>query len=186
MAGKLRRRTFIALLRGINVGGHNKVPMAELRGLCEELGWAEVRSYVQSGNLVFEAAGEPASLEAELERAIERTFELSIPVVVRAAADWPAYVAGNPFPGASESAPNAVMLALSKAPPKAGAVAGLLERAVNGERVERVGDALWIHYAGSSARSKLSPGLLDRLVGSPVTTRNWRTVLKLDELARGS
>jgi len=182
----MSRRTFIALLRGINVGGHNKVPMAELRALAEELGWAEVRSYVQSGNLVFEAEGEPASLEAELERAIERTFELSIAVIVRAAADWPAYVAGNPFPGASESAPNAVMLALSKAPPKSGAVEGLLERAAGGERVERVGDALWIHYAGGSGRSKLSPALLDRLVGSPVTTRNWRTVLKLDELARRS
>lgn len=184
MAGKPQRKTFIALLRGINVGGHNKVPMAELRALCEALGWAEVRSYVQSGNLVFEAAGEPGGLEAELERAIERTFELSIAVVVRAAADWPGYVAGNPFPGASESAPNAVMLALSKAPPKPGAVEGLLERAVDGERVERVGDALWIHYAGGSARSKLSPALLNRLVGSPVTLRNWRTVLKLDELAR--
>jgi uncharacterized protein (DUF1697 family) len=177
---------FIALLRGINVGGHNKVPMAELRALCGELGWADVRSYVQSGNLVFEAAGPPARLEAELERAIERRFGRSIAVVVRAAADWPGYVAGNPFPGASQSAPNAVMLALSKAPPKAGAVEGLRERAAGGERIERVDDALWIHYAGGSARSKLSPGLLDRLVGSPVTTRNWRTVLKLDELARRS
>lgn len=178
------RTRYVALLRGINVGGHNKVPMAELRALCAELGWEEVQSYVQSGNLVFESAGPPARLETELERAIERRFELSIAVIVRAAADWPAYVAGNPFPGASESAPNAVMLALSKAPPKAGAVEGLLERAADGERVERVGDAHWIHYAGGSARSKISPGLLDRLVGSPVTTRNWRTVLKLDELAR--
>ena len=189
----MSRRTFIALLRGINVGGHNKVPMAELRTLCEGLGWEEVQSYVQSGNLVFEAPGEPASLkkglepaslEAELERAIQGRFGLSISVIVRAAADWPAYVAGNPFPGASESAPNAVMLALSKAPPKPGAAEGLRERAADGERIERVGDALWIHYAGGSARSKLSPALLDRLVGSPVTTRNWRTVLKLDELAR--
>jgi uncharacterized protein (DUF1697 family) len=186
MAGRVQRERFIALLRGINVGGHNKVPMAELRALCGELGWEDVQSYVQSGNLVFEAGARRASLEAELERAIERTFGLSIAVVVRAAADWPGYVAGNPFPGASESAPNAVMLALSKAPPKAGAVEGLLERAADGERVERVGDALWIHYAGGSARSKLSPALLNRLVGSPVTLRNWRTVLTLDELARRS
>jgi uncharacterized protein (DUF1697 family) len=184
MAGTVRRETFIALLRGINVGGHNKVPMAELRALGEELGWTGVRSYVQSGNLVFEAGAGLASLEAELERAIERTFDLSIHVIVRAAADWPAYVEGNPFPGASAKEPSLVMLALSKAPPKPGAVEALRERAADGERVERVGDALWIHYAGGSGRSKLSPALLDRLVGSPVTTRNWRTVLKLEELAR--
>jgi uncharacterized protein (DUF1697 family) len=53
-----------------------------------------------------------------------------------------------------------------------------------GERVLQSGDALWIHYAGGAAQSKLAPGLLDRVVGSPVTTRNWRTVLKLDELAQ--
>ena len=184
MPGKVRRARFIALLRGINVGGHNRVPMAELRSLSTELGWDEVRSYIQSGNLVFEAGAGLASLEAELERAIERTFDLSIPVIVRAAADWPAYVEGNPFPGASAKEPSLVMLALSKAPPKAGAVEGLRERAAGGERIERVGDALWLHFAGGSGRSKLSPGLLDRLVGSPVTTRNWRTVLKLEELAR--
>jgi uncharacterized protein (DUF1697 family) len=76
------------------------------------------------------------------------------------------------------------MLALSKAAPKSDAVKGLRERAANGERVIRVGDALWIHFRSGVARSKLSPALLDRLAGSPVTTRNWRTVLKLDELAR--
>jgi uncharacterized protein (DUF1697 family) len=78
------------------------------------------------------------------------------------------------------------MLALSKAAPHRDAVDGLHERAANGERITQVGDAIWIHYAGGVARSKLSPALLDRLVGSPVTGRNWRTVLKLDELTRRS
>ena len=63
---------------------------------------------------------------------------------------------------------------------------GLREHALSGERIVQVGDGLWIHYAGGVGRSKLSPALLDRLVGSPVTARNWRTVLKLDELARDS
>lgn len=181
----MSRTTFIALLRGINVGGGNRVPMADLRALCEGLGWEEVRTYIQSGNLLFAAAGKPARLEAALEEAIEGEFGLAIPVIVRAGADWPGYVAANPFPKASESEPNRVMLALSKKPPAAGAVERLRERAAAGERIERAGGALWIHYAGGSARSKLSPSVLDRLAGSPVTTRNWRTVLELDELARG-
>ena len=176
--------TFIALLRGINVGGHNRLPMSELRSLCTEIGCAGVQTYVQSGNVVVRADITAASLETKLERAIQRRFELSIPVIVRAAAHWSAYAESNPYPDAARNEPNLLMLALSKAAPKAGTVQGLLERATSGERVVQAGDALWIHYAGGVARSKLSPALLDRLAGSPVTMRNWRTVLKLEELVR--
>jgi uncharacterized protein (DUF1697 family) len=176
------RAAHIALLRGINVGGHNKIPMAELRSLCGDLGWGDVRSYIQSGNLVFRADGAVAALEELLEGAIERRFGLAIPVIIRSAAAWPGYLSGNPFPEASQREPNLVMLALSKAPPRPDAVAALQERASGGERVEQVGDALWMHFDGGVARSKLSPAVFDRLVGSPVTTRNWRTVLELNEL----
>jgi uncharacterized protein (DUF1697 family) len=173
----------IALLRGINVAGQNKIAMPELRAMCEGLGWQNVQSYIQSGNLVFEAAAPPAQLESELEQAIKQRLGLAISVIVRSAADWPAYVRGNPFPDASEREPNLVMLALSKAPPKPDAVAGLSERATSGERLTQVGDALWIHYPSGAGRSRLSPALFDRLVGSPVTARNWRTVLRLAELS---
>jgi uncharacterized protein (DUF1697 family) len=175
--------TFIALLRGINVSGRNKIPMPELRALCADLGLQDVQSYIQSGNLLFQAGSPAANLENQLEDGIKRHFALTIPVIIRPAAQWPLYVAGNPYPGASAIEPNVVMLALSKAPPQADAVAQLRERAGAGERITQVRDALWIHFAGGVARSKLSPALLDRLVGSPVTMRNWRTVLKLHELA---
>jgi uncharacterized protein (DUF1697 family) len=178
----MKRERFIALLRGINVSSRNKIPMSELRSLCADLGWLDVHTYIQSGNLVFHAAAASDQLETELERAIERQFSLSIPVVVRAARVWPAYIADNPYPKASESEPNLVMLALSKKPPKPGAVEQLLERALCGERIVPCGDALWFHFAGGVANSKLSPALLDRLAGSAVTTRNWRTVLKIHEL----
>jgi uncharacterized protein (DUF1697 family) len=175
--------TFIALLRGINVSGHNKVPMPELRSLCTGLGWDDIQSYIQSGNLVFTAEDQPQYLQTELETAIERHLDLSIPVIVRAAADWPGYIASNPCPDASQREPNLVMLALSKSPPKREALVGLLERAVNGERIAQSGDALWVYFAAGVAKSKLTPALFDRLVGSRVTTRNWRTVVKLAELA---
>ncbi|HEY7327674.1 MAG TPA: DUF1697 domain-containing protein [Gemmataceae bacterium] len=176
-------KTFIALLRGINVSGRNMIPMPDLRSLCAELGWEEVQSYIQSGNLVFKAKSKPAQLETELEQAIERRFGFTISIIVRAAAVWPDYIRDNPFPDASQSAPNHVMLALSKAKPKPDGIEKLQARAVVGERIVQVGDALWLLYAEGVAKSKLSPGLLDRLVGSPVTTRNWRTVLKLHEMA---
>jgi uncharacterized protein (DUF1697 family) len=177
--------TFIALLRGINVGGHNKLPMADLRSLCTELGWADVRTYIQSGNLVFSASGAAAKLESQLEHAIEDRFALSIATVVRSATVWPGYIKGNPYTAACESEPNHVMLALSKAAPKRDALEKLVERAAGGERISRVGDVLWLHFKSGVAKTKLTPALLDRLVGSPVTMRNWRTVLTLNELAAG-
>jgi uncharacterized protein (DUF1697 family) len=178
------RKPFIALLRGINVSGHNKVPMTELRSLCLELGWQDVQTYIQSGNLVFTADRAAAKLEEELEGAITRRFGLAIAVLVRAAVDWSAYVHSNPFPDVSASEPSRVMLALSKTPPKEDAVQKLRERAVNGERIEQVEDAIWVHFAQGAATTKLSPALLDRLIGSPVTMRNWNTVLKLHEMAQ--
>jgi uncharacterized protein (DUF1697 family) len=175
--------TYIALLRGINVGGRNRVPMAALRSLAADLGYIDVRSYLQSGNLVFRASAEPPELAAGLERAVDHHFAVAVPVIIREARDWATYLAANPFPGASEREPNLVMLALSKAPPREGATEQLQARATQGERVRQVGDALWIHYRGGAGKSKLSPGLLDRTVGSAVTTRNWRSVREIAAMA---
>ena len=180
---KQRCSKFVGLLRGINVGGHNKIRMSDLRSLCTEIGWDEVQSYIQSGNLVFSAAATAARLEVQLEESIERRFGLQIPVIVRDAEDWFGYVKSNPFPEASLKEPNQVTLALSKRTPKSDATERLRERASNGESVVQTGNVLWIHFSGGSAKSKLSPTLLNRLVGSPVTARNWRTVLKLEDLA---
>jgi uncharacterized protein (DUF1697 family) len=176
--------TFIALLRGINVGGHKKIEMAALRALAGELGYADVQSYIQSGNLIFTSPDPAAAVEVALEQAIADRFGFSVDVLVRAAADWPALLRHNPFLAACAAEPQLVMMALAKRPPQPGAVAALRERATQGERIEAAGEALWIHYAGGGvARSKLSPAVIDRLVGSPVTARNWRSVLKLAELA---
>lgn len=178
-----RCKKFVGLLRGINVGGHNKIPMSDLRLRCSEIGWDDVQSYIQSGNLVFSAAAKPAQLESQLEELIERQFDLQIPVIVREAEDWFQYVNSNPFPKASLKEPNRVMLALSKQAPKSDVIEQLRERANKGESVTQTDNALWLHFSGGSAKSKLTPALLDRLVGSPVTTRNWRTVCKLKNLA---
>jgi uncharacterized protein (DUF1697 family) len=173
---------FVALLRGINVSGRNKVPMAELRALAEGLGLVDIKTYIQSGNLIFSADAEAAPLEAKLETAIADRFGIRIPVIVRSASQWPAYAAGNPFPDAAEAEPNRLMLMLSKAPLIADAENRLQERARNGERVKQVEDALWVHFPSGAGTSTLSPSLIDRFVGSPVTARNWRTVVKLRDM----
>ena len=176
-------RPIIALLRGVNVGGANSVPMARLRAICEDLGWKDVATYIQSGNVVAHAAGSRQQLERDLEAGIAEAFGLKIPVIVRTPGELRTYLAGNPFPKEVEREAKGVALHLPKASPNPGAAAALREKASGGERIEQVGDALWIHYPVGMGRSKLTPTLLDRVVGSPVTARNWRTIARLAELA---
>lgn len=177
--------TFIALLCGINVGGNRPVPMARLCALGNEIGFVGVRSYIQSGNLVFSGSGTAGDVEKKLEAAILERFGFPVDVLVRTADEWSACAGRNPFPEASEVEPNRVMLLVSKATPKPDGVAGLQSRAADGERVVAVGDSLWVHYPAGVGSSRLTPAVLDRLVGSKVTARNWRTVVKLLEMAAG-
>jgi uncharacterized protein (DUF1697 family) len=167
----------------VNVGGR-KLPMAELRALCGEIGWANASTYIASGNLLFTADGERGALESRLEQAIAARFAMDVPVIVRTVDEWALYAPSNPFPDAARETPNLLMLLVPKREPAAGAVESLTAKAAPGERIARAGDALWIHFAGGSARSKLTPSLIDRAIGSPATSRNYRTVLKLDEMLR--
>lgn len=171
----------VALLRAVNVGGR-KLPMAELRALCGELGWEDVATYIQSGNLVFTAPGKADEIEAALEKAIEKEFGLDVPVVVRSEAEWAEYPELNPFPKAAKDAPAKLHLLLFKRPPAKVSAAAIEARAKAGERVKQAGDALWIHYPEGAGTSKLTPSLIDRAAGAPGTARNWNTVLKLKEM----
>jgi uncharacterized protein (DUF1697 family) len=168
----------VALLRGINVGGNRKLPMAELRALAEDLGLDEPRTYVASGNLVFASPLEGDGLEAKLEQAIAERFGFKVDVIVRAATQWAAYLAANPFPKESEATPNFVMLSVGKQAATDDHVAALRAKASDNEKVERRGDALWIWFGDGAGRSKIGTGPAK----SVWTTRNWRTVLAIDEM----
>lgn len=172
--------TFVALLRAVNVGGR-KVPMADLRKVAEGLGFSEVETYIQSGNLVFAGKGAAAAVEAKLEAAIAAEFGIEVPVIARTAEQWRAYLK---VPEAfADAEPNRLLLGLAKNAPRKDAAKALAEKAKGGERVEVVGDAVWFHYPEGVGRSKLTPALIDRAVGSPLTARNLNTVRKLAELA---
>ena len=179
-------RLHLALLRGINVGGNKKVPMAELRSLAEGLGWQQVATYIQSGNLLFAATGKPASFEAALERTLAKHFGFEVPVIVRAAAAWLAAAAGSPFADAERERPNLLHRGCSKSKPAAAAAKSLAAYCTHGERVVVRGDTIWIDYREGVARSKVSPAVLDRAVGSTVTLRNWKSVQAIAALLRGA
>lgn len=175
---------YVALLRAVNVGGY-KLPMAELRKVCAGLGWEGVATYIQSGNVVFDATGAPTELEAALERAVRARFGFERPVVIRSAKQWAAYAAGSPFPEQERDRPNHLLLGLAKSTVLAGAAEKLEARGAAGEQVRQARDALWLWFPDGSGVSKLTPSAIDKAAVSPVTTRNWRTVLKLQDMLAG-
>jgi uncharacterized protein (DUF1697 family) len=174
--------TWIALMRGINVGGNRPLPMARLRELCVDRGWLDPRTYIQSGNLLVDAPGVPEDVRAAPEAMIAREFGFATDVILRPAADWAGYVAANPFAADAQALPKAAHLCLSRDPLKAGAAEAAGARAAPHERIAEAGGALWVDYGRSIADSKLTPAFLDRCAGSTVTARNWNSILRIADL----
>ena len=173
---------YVALLRAINVGGTAKVPMAELRALCGELGWQDVKTYIQSGNIVFDSEERAPALEAALETGLKERFGVERPVIVRSAAQWAELEAANPMRTEAEREPNRVQLLVPKGKVAADAAEKLAGRAQQGERVEAAGGALWMYFPDGVGTSRLTPSAIDKAAGTPCTARNWRTVKKLQEM----
>lgn len=173
----------IALLRGINVGGHNLVAMADLRELLAGLGFTEARSLLQSGNLVFQSDQlTGAALEKLLEEETAQRLEVTADYIVRSAAEWAKVVARNPFPKEAKNAPShLVVMFLKDAPPAQNVVA--LQTASKGpENFRCDGKHLYVVYPEGIGRSKLSGLLIEQKLGTRGTGRNWNTVRKLAAL----
>lgn len=176
--------TSVMLLRGINVGGNKTVPMAKLKALLVELGFTDVVTLLNSGNAVFRSTLSPSVVERTVQEALARAFGFEVDVIVRSAADFAALGRSTVFADAVKTRPHLVMLGLSQQPLAADLVQRAQPFCVAHERIVVDGEALWIDYADGSGRSKLTPVVLNRLAGSPLTTRNWNTVMKLVELLR--
>jgi uncharacterized protein (DUF1697 family) len=176
--------THLALLRGINVGGHKQVAMADLRDVLTQLGFADARSLLQSGNLVFRCdARQRADLERLLETETARRLALQTDFFVRTAAEWDAVIARNPFRTEAVRNPGHLVVVFLKDMPAAGDVKAL-QAAITGPEVLRAeGRHVYIVYAGGIGRSRLTSGVIDRYLGTRGTGRNWNTVLKLGALA---
>ncbi len=173
----------IALLRGINIGGHKQVAMADLRDLLKQLGFVDVRSLLQSGNLVFRGrARTSAQLERLLETKAEKRFALQTDVFVRTAEEWEGVVAHNPFREEAERDPAHLAVMFFKEAPGANAVKAL-QAAITGREVVRAdGRQAYITYPDGFARSRLTTTLIERKLGTRCTGRNWNTVLKIAAL----
>jgi uncharacterized protein (DUF1697 family) len=187
-SGKQRNGTIrhVALLRGINVGGKNKLPMRDLAAIFAAAGCTGVETYIQSGNVVFSAPPHVgAGLPAEISGKIKKRFGLAVPVVVRTCEELSAVLAQNPFlkKGAAEDALHVMFLAELPAP---AAVAALDPQRSPGDAFVVRGREIYLHLPNGVAASKLTNAYFDTKLGTVATARNWRTVATLCRMAGGT
>jgi uncharacterized protein (DUF1697 family) len=173
---------YVVLLRGVNVGGHNKVPMARLRELATELGYTDVATYVQSGNLVVTAATKKAAdVETAIADALRRDLDVDVAVMVRNRAELAAVITANPLDDDADD-PKRLLVSFLATQPTAKLVEALdldewlPERFAVGDR------CLYQWYPDGVGRSKMAAAPWDRRLGTRGTGRNWRTVTTLLEM----
>ena len=172
-------------MRGINVGGKNSLPMKELAAIFADLGCQSVRTYIQSGNVVFEATSAVArKLPAEVAAKIREKFGLQVPVVLRSREEMEQLISANPFlaDGIPEKALHVMFLAGS---PTADAVAALDARRSAGDEFRVIGRDVYLHLPNGTARSKLTNAYFDSKLATVSTLRNWATSLAILKLMKG-
>ena len=176
----MRRVVYVALLRGINVGGKTKIPMAALRDSCAAAGCEDVVTYIQSGNIVLKSRLSAEKLRAALEEAIAREFGFNPTVMIRTAKELAAVVDRNPYPDAGDKT---VHVGFLHAAPKATTKKCLAAIDCGPEELTVAGRDIFLHLPNGMGRAAL-PVQMDRcLRPTQITVRNWRTVTKLVELS---
>lgn len=174
--------TFVALLRGINVGAKNRVKMSDLIEVFSGAGCVDVRAYIQSGNLVFGASKKVAeALPRTAAAAIAERFGFRVPVVLRSAEQMRKTALGNPYLKAGAE-PAGLFVGFLADTPDRRAVAGLDPQRSPGDRYEVRGGDIYMHLTTGAADTKLTNAYFDSALKTICTVRNWRTVLKLVEM----
>ena len=173
---------YVALLRGINLGARNKLAMGDLRALVESLGGTDVETYVQSGNVAFGSTASAGRLETALAEKLRTVHTLEVPVLVRSSAELDELAKRNPFlrTGADATSLHVTFLA---GKPKRALVEALDPVTSAPDELRVVGREVYLLCPNGYGRSKLSNAFFEKRLGEVATTRNWRTVLALAELA---
>jgi uncharacterized protein (DUF1697 family) len=172
----------IVLLRGINLGPRNRIAMPQLRTLLEEAGFDDVRTYVQSGNIVLSTRRRPASTAAACEKLIGDELGLDIPAVVRTRDELAQVVRRNPLGDVADN-PKRYQVSFLDGEPDPRAVEKLAAAAAGGERVKAIGREIYAWHPDGIARSKMWAALAGKGLGVKATARNWTTVTALLEMA---
>jgi len=174
--------TYIALLRGVNVGG-NQLKMERLRAICANLGFENARTYLQSGNVVFDAAASKSKVQKVLEAKLADETRLPVRVLVRSAAELKKLIAKNPFLKNKAIDRTRLHVTFLANEPTAEALKRLAAVDAGADEFLAAGTHVLLHCPNGYGRSKLSNNNLERLLSLTATTRNWNTVTTLAEMA---
>jgi uncharacterized protein (DUF1697 family) len=174
--------THIAFLRAVNVAS-NILKMEHLRKLLSELGFADVKTYLQSGNVLFRAGGPPAQLAAMIEKRLSEATRLPVSVIIRTPAQLQRIIAANPFAKEAGEAPKTVHVTLLAGSVPKAAVAGIGKLQSGRDRWHVEGSEIYLWCPDGYGRTKLSNAALERILGVRTTTRNWNTLKALHAMA---
>lgn len=174
----------ISMLRGVNVGGHNRIKMDELRNVYSSLGLLEPRTYVQSGNVIFKTRERDlARLATRVEDQVESTFGFRPGVILRTASDVRDVIAANPFSTRRDIESNKFHVMFLARQPGTDVRAAVLGIEADPEELRMAGRELYLYYPNGMGRSKLQPALIERTLKISGTCRNWNSVTKMLEMA---
>jgi uncharacterized protein (DUF1697 family) len=174
---------YIALLRGINLSGHKIVKMDQLRKMFEELGFGEVKTYIQSGNVVFKApARDSGSMAKKIEEKIVSHFGFSVPVLVKTSAEVGEIIKNNPLSKEKDVDVSKLHVTFLSCAPEKSTLKVLAAIDVAGDRFHCAGEAVYLYCPNGYHATKLGNNVLEKMLKVGTTTRNWRTVNQLYQM----
>ena len=174
-------KTYIALLRGINVGGHKKTPMAELRTLLEKKGLENIKTYIQSGNVVFQTSiNDKTEIEEMIKKSIHDHFGFDVPALVKTPLELQRILDACPF---SEEKKIKSYFTLLRSSPKKEDVQEASKKQYEGEEYQILGDCIYYYCAKGYGQAKFNMSLFERKLNTSATSRNYRTMMKLLEMS---
>lgn len=175
---------YIAILRGINVAGKRRILMDDLRKLFRDIGFTDVQTYIQSGNVIFNSKEEENNLELAqcIEKSISERFGFEIPVITRTASEWDEMASSNPFIENGGTDIERLHVTLLKDTPNTDLQAKTNLQNCSPDKFEVKNRNVFIYCAGKYSASKLTNAFFEKNLKVPATTRNWKTVLEILKL----
>jgi uncharacterized protein (DUF1697 family) len=176
---------YLSLLRGINIGGHKKIRMSDLKALYESLGFGQVTTYIQSGNVLFstDTNESEAELACRIGNAIKERFGFEVPVVIRTKEEMQQIVMQNPFAAEEEIAPDKLVVMYLGSIPDAATLTKVQTKIDDDSRYAFIGHTLYFFYPDGYGQTKWHSNFFEKQLRTTVTARNWTTTCKLAAIA---
>lgn len=175
---------YIALLRGINVSGQKLIKMAELKRTFEAMGFGQVQTYIQSGNVLFAAAEEPGPLRRRIEQAIQAAFGFAVPTVLRTTAEFERIMAFCPFPADALAEGESLYVAILAEAPSREGIDRLAATISETDEYRIAGQEVYLLFRQGAGKTLFTNNLLEKKLGVAATTRNWQTITTLARMGQ--